>query len=82
MPGRNTDEWRRAIEDLRSSGKVRYFGVSISEHDPDSALEAVKTGLVTAVQVIYNIFDQSAGEKPVSAVPGDEGWRAGARAAG
>ncbi|HEY7210447.1 MAG TPA: aldo/keto reductase [Bryobacteraceae bacterium] len=54
------DEWRRAIEDLRASGKVRYFGVSVSEHAPDSALEAVKTGLFTAVQVIYNIFDQSA----------------------
>lgn len=54
-----TEEWRRAIEDLRRSGKVRYFGVSVSEHDPDSALEAVKTGLFTAVQVIYNIFDQT-----------------------
>ena len=57
------DEWRRAIEDLRASGKVRYFGVSISEHDPNSALEAVKSGLFTAVQVIYNIFDQSPEEK-------------------
>lgn len=56
----NNEEWRRAVEDLRSSGKVRYFGVSVSEHDPDSALEAVKSGAFTAVQVIYNIFDQSA----------------------
>jgi aryl-alcohol dehydrogenase-like predicted oxidoreductase len=56
----STDEWRRAIEDLRQSGKVRYFGISISEHEPDSALEAIKTGVVQAVQVIYNIFDQSA----------------------
>src|SRR5436305_7347433 len=55
----NTDEWRKAIEDLRRSGKVRYFGISISEHDPDSALEAIKTGAVSAVQVIYNIFDQT-----------------------
>jgi aryl-alcohol dehydrogenase-like predicted oxidoreductase len=54
-----TEGWRRAVEDLKRSGKVRYFGVSISEHDPDSALEAVKTGMFTAVQVIYNIFDQS-----------------------
>jgi aryl-alcohol dehydrogenase-like predicted oxidoreductase len=54
------EEWRRAIEDLRKSGKVRYFGISISEHEPDSALEAVKTGLLQAVQVIYNIFDQAA----------------------
>ena len=55
-----TEEWKRALEDLRNSGKVRFFGVSVSEHDPDSALEALKTGLFTAVQVIYNIFDQTA----------------------
>jgi aryl-alcohol dehydrogenase-like predicted oxidoreductase len=55
----NTDEWRRAVEVLRASGKVRYFGISISEHEPDSALEAVKTGVISAVQVIYNIFDQT-----------------------
>ena len=57
------DEHRRvarAIEDLRKSGKVRFFGISITEHEPDSALEAIKTGLVNAVQVIYNVFDQSA----------------------
>ena len=53
------DEWRRAFEDLRASGKVRYFGVSISEHDPDSALKVVASGLINAVQVIYNIFDQT-----------------------
>ena len=57
-----TEEWRRAIEDLKASGKVRFMGISISEHEPDSALEAVKTGLVDSVQVIYNIFDQSAEE--------------------
>jgi aryl-alcohol dehydrogenase-like predicted oxidoreductase len=58
-----TEEWRRAIETLRQSGKVRFFGISISNHDPDSALEAIQTGLVDAVQVIYNIFDQSAEKK-------------------
>lgn len=55
-----TEEWRRAIDILRRSGKVRYFGISVSEHEPDSALETIKTGAITAVQVIYNIFDQSA----------------------
>ncbi|MBV8072332.1 MAG: aldo/keto reductase [Acidobacteriaceae bacterium] len=54
-----TEEWRRAIERLRSTGKVRYFGVSVSEHEPDSALEAVRTGLFRSVQVIYNIWEQS-----------------------
>jgi aryl-alcohol dehydrogenase-like predicted oxidoreductase len=55
-----TEEWRRAMEDLRKSGKVRFFGISLPAHDPDAGLEAVKTGLINAVQVIYNIFDQSA----------------------
>jgi aryl-alcohol dehydrogenase-like predicted oxidoreductase len=53
------DEWRRAFEDLKKSGKVRYVGVSINDHDPDSALELIGTGLIDTVQVIYNIFDQS-----------------------
>jgi aryl-alcohol dehydrogenase-like predicted oxidoreductase len=55
----HTDEWRRAVEDLRNSGKVRYFGVSATEHDPDSCLEALKTGILQGVQVIYNVFDRS-----------------------
>ena len=53
------DEWRRAFEDLKRSGKVRAVGVSINDHQPDSALELIRTGLIDTVQVIYNIFDQS-----------------------
>ncbi len=52
-----SDEWRRAFEDLKRSGKVRWVGVSINDHEPDSALELIRTGLIDAVQVIYNIFD-------------------------
>ncbi len=77
-----TEEWQRAVEVLRKSGKVRYFGISITEHDPDSALEAIKTGAMTAVQVIYNIFDQACGEEPATALPANEGGRASAGAAG
>ncbi|HNY38792.1 MAG TPA: aldo/keto reductase [Bryobacteraceae bacterium] len=54
-----SDEWRRAIEDLKQSGKVRFFGISINDHQPDSAIEAIKTGLIDTVQVIFNIYDQS-----------------------
>ena len=53
------DEWRHAFEDLKKSGKVRTIGISINDHQPDSALELIKTGLIDTVQVIYNIFDQS-----------------------
>lgn len=53
------EEWRRAIEDLKKSGKVRSFGISINDYQPDSALEIIRTGLIDTVQVIYNIFDQT-----------------------
>ncbi len=53
------DDWRRACEDLKKAGKIRFFGISINDHDPDSALEVIQTGLIDTVQVIYNIFDQS-----------------------
>ena len=52
------DDWRKAFDHLKSSGKVRAAGISLSEHDPDSGLSAIRTGLIDAVQVIYNIFDQ------------------------
>ncbi|MCC6294101.1 MAG: aldo/keto reductase [Bryobacterales bacterium] len=53
------DEWKRAIEDLKKAGKIRHAGISINDHQPDSALGAIETGLIDTVQVIYNIFDQS-----------------------
>ena len=53
------DEWRRALEDLKRSGRVRAVGISATEHDPDSALGIIETGLIDAVQVIYNLFDQT-----------------------
>ena len=57
------EEWRRCFEDLKASGKVRFIGVSLTEHDPDSGLELIRTGLIDSVQVIYNIFDPTAAEK-------------------
>src|SRR6476620_12591393 len=35
------DEWKRAFEDLKRDGKIRFTGVSINDHQPDSALEVV-----------------------------------------
>lgn len=54
-----SEEWRGAFEELKKSGKVRAFGISINDHQPDSALEIIETGIIDTVQVIYNIFDQS-----------------------
>jgi len=55
----NDDDWKRGLEDIKKSGKVRFVGISINDHQPDSALEIIKTGLIDTVQVIYNIFDQT-----------------------
>jgi len=49
----------RAIEKLRSSGKVRAVGISQNRWEPANGIRAVRGGLVDAVQVIYNIFDQN-----------------------
>ena len=48
-----------AFENLRSSGKVRAIGLSLNRWEPANGIRAVRTGLVDAVQVIYNIFDQN-----------------------
>ena len=82
------DEWKRAFEDLKRSGKVQAVGVSINDHQPDSALEIIQTGLIDTVQVIYNIFDQTpernlfplAAERQIGViarVPLDEGGLSG-----
>jgi aryl-alcohol dehydrogenase-like predicted oxidoreductase len=52
-------EWHDTVRELKSSGKVRLVGISIQNHQPANVLAALATGFVDAVQVIYNIFDQS-----------------------
>lgn len=52
------DEWLDAIETLKRSGKVRAFGISVNRWDPTNVVEALRTGLIDSVQVVYNIFDQ------------------------
>jgi aryl-alcohol dehydrogenase-like predicted oxidoreductase len=49
----------RAAEKLRSSGKIRAFGLSLNRWEPANGIRAVRAGFVDAVQVIYNIFDQN-----------------------
>jgi aryl-alcohol dehydrogenase-like predicted oxidoreductase len=51
--------WLDGIERLKADGKIRFFGVSVNDAQPNSVLKLVETGLVDSVQVIYNIFDQA-----------------------
>ena len=52
-------DWLDGIESLKRDGKIRFFGVSINDHQPENAIQLVESGLVDTVQVIYNVFDQS-----------------------
>jgi len=51
--------WQRAVESLRKDNLVRAIGVSVNRWEPWNVKETLRTGLVDAVQVIYNIFDQN-----------------------
>lgn len=51
--------WRRAVEGLKRSRRIRAFGISVNRWEPGNVLAALETGLVDSVQVVYNIFDQN-----------------------
>jgi aryl-alcohol dehydrogenase-like predicted oxidoreductase len=52
-------EFRETVEELKSSKLIRWFGLSLNRWEPANGIAAIRTGLVDAVQVIYNIFDQA-----------------------
>ncbi|HEY2805489.1 MAG TPA: aldo/keto reductase [Gemmatimonadales bacterium] len=56
-------EWpatAKLIEQLLATNAIGAFGISINDHEPQSALKVLRQcALVSSVQVIYNVFDQS-----------------------
>ena len=82
------ERWQRAMDDLKREGLIGAVGVSVNRWEPTNCLDTLLTGLVDAVQVIYNIFDQSPedelfgvcrelGVAVIARVPFDEGSLAG-----
>lgn len=80
----NQGDWLEALQSLRREGKIRYIGISVNDHEPETALDIVTSGLIDSIQVIYNIFDQSSAENlfpacekhkvaVIARVPFDEG---------
>ena len=76
--------WRRAAEDLKREGLIEGFGISVNRWEATNVLKALGTGLVDAVQVVYNVFDQAPedellpacqrrGAAVIARVPFDEG---------
>ena len=80
--------WQSTIEDLKREGLIRAVGISVNRWEPENGLEAIRTGLIDSVQVIYNIFDQAPedqlfplcrdlGVAAIARVPFDEGTLTG-----
>jgi aryl-alcohol dehydrogenase-like predicted oxidoreductase len=82
------DGWQRGIDDIKRQGLVRAVGLSLNRWEPENGMRTLGTGLIDAVQVIYNIFDQAPEDKlfpacrerdiaVIARVPFDEGSLAG-----
>jgi len=80
--------WQREVERLKHDGLIRYVGISVNRWEPANVLRTLRTGLIDAVQVVYNIFDQAPedelfplcrelGVAVIARVPLDEGSLAG-----
>jgi aryl-alcohol dehydrogenase-like predicted oxidoreductase len=44
---------------LKDQGIIKAIGISLNRWEPWNGVKAVKSGMIDAVQVIYNIFDQN-----------------------
>ena len=84
----NDESWQRVVSDLKREGLIRSIGISLNRWEPWNGLAAIRTGVIDAVQVVYNIFDQSPedelfplcrekGVAVIARVPFDEGSLAG-----
>jgi aryl-alcohol dehydrogenase-like predicted oxidoreductase len=80
--------WQTAMMNLKREGLIGAVGISVNRWEPDNTLRALRTGVVDAVQVIYNIFDQAPEDRlfpvcrelnigVIARVPFDEGTLTG-----
>ena len=72
--------WQRTVTELKEEGLIGGFGLSVNRWEPANCLAALDTGLVDAVQVIYNVFDQAPEDEllPRCQADGIAGHRPGA----
>ncbi len=85
--------WIQAMDRLRGRGLFKAIGISINRWQPWNGIRAVRSGLIEAVQVIYNMFDQNPEDElfpacrehdiaVIARVPFDEGSLTGTLRAG
>lgn len=82
------DRWQKGVAALKSEKLVNAIGISVNRWEPENGIRALRTGLIDAVQVVYNIFDQAPedrlfpvcrelGVAVIARVPFDEGTLTG-----
>jgi aryl-alcohol dehydrogenase-like predicted oxidoreductase len=82
------ERWQKAAALLKEEGLVRAIGISINRWQPTNVLRALESGLIDAVQVVYNLLDQNPEDElfpycrekniaVIARVPFDEGSLAG-----
>lgn len=82
------NRWVNKVADLKKQGYFQAMGISINRWEPWNGVRTVQSGMIDAVQVIYNIFDQNPEDKLLPAcaendvaviarVPFDEGTLTG-----
>jgi aryl-alcohol dehydrogenase-like predicted oxidoreductase len=54
--------WYETMLKLREQGKIRTFGISVSDHRPDDANSVITAGLVDIIEAPHSILDQRAAE--------------------
>ncbi len=59
----NEDTWKEEIQNITKKGKVKHWGISINDYQPSNCLKTLDTGLIGAIQFIFNIFHQKPTEK-------------------
>ncbi|MEE8349683.1 MAG: aldo/keto reductase [Acidobacteriota bacterium] len=78
------NQWFETLSELREQGKIAHFGISVNDHQPETAEELVQSGRIDTIQVIYNIFEQAPADRlfplcqekgvgVIARVPFDEG---------
>ena len=53
------DRWAKKLDELKRQGLIGAIGISLNRWEPWNGVQTVRSGLIDAVQVIYNIFDQN-----------------------
>ena len=51
-------EWQDTIKEITKEGKVKFWGLSLNDYQPENCRRTIETGLISSVQLIFNIFHQ------------------------